>query len=49
MVAFQEYDYDRATNRQLLKRYQRAVNRKFELGDVPQPPASYLAAHYRSR
>ena len=48
LVAFQEYDYDRATKRQLLRRYQRAVNRGIETGANPPHASSYLASHPRS-
>ena len=49
MVAFQEYDYDRATKRQLLRRYQKAVNRGLESGAPPPQPSAYLASRRRSR
>ena len=49
MMAFQESDYDRGTKRQLLRRYLKTANRGFEAGHAPPPPATYLAAHRRSR
>ena len=49
ILAFQEYDYDRTTKRQLLRRYQKSVNRHFEMGDLLLPPDHYLASLQRSR